>query len=135
MLKLNLTSLALVNLNNSGMHKKTLIKRRRAARNRAKIHGTRKTPRLAVFRSNKHLSAQLIDDTVGKTIVHLSTRKAESAGKKPTKTQQAALLGAELAKKALAGGIERAVFDRRSYRYHGRVKALAEAAKANGLKI
>ena len=116
------------------MNKKTLVKIRKARRNRAKIHGTALAPRLSVFRSNKYLHAQLIDDDTRKTLESLSTRE-NPKGAKVSKIKQAEMLGESIAKKALAAGIKRAVFDRGSYKYHGRVKALAEGARVGGLKI
>ena len=110
---------------------------RRALRVRAKLRRTGDAPRLSVTRSLKHIQAQIIDDASGRTLAHVSTTgKAISAdlkGKK--KTERAAFVGAELAKRAKAAGIERVIFDRGSARYHGRIKALAEAARAGGLKF
>lgn len=118
------------------MHAKTLIKIRKATRNRAKIHGTSTAPRMSVFRSNRYLHVQLIDDNAGKTIISSSTRSGEKGTKaKMPKIKQAEALGVSIAKKAIDAGIKKAVFDRGSYRYHGRVKALAEAARSGGLKI
>lgn len=105
---------------------------RRAHRTRAKISGSTERPRLTVFRSLKHLSAQIIDDTVGKTLVSASDLKME-AGKKPM--EKAVLIGSDIAKKAKAAGITNVVFDRGSFRYHGRVKALADAAREGGLQF
>lgn len=101
---------------------------RRHARIRARISGTRTRPRLAVYRSNRFISAQLIDDTVGETL-------AASHGRAFTGSQssQAALVGADIAKKAKAAGVGTIVFDRGGYRYAGQIKALAEAARATGL--
>jgi large subunit ribosomal protein L18 len=122
----------------------TLIKNRRRERRkhhvRAAIRRTTTLPRLSVFRSSKHVSAQVIDDhgpTGSRTLcAATSTAKglaAELAGK--TKSQRAAVVGTEIAKKAVALGVTEVVFDRGSSRYHGRVKALAEAARAAGLKF
>lgn len=106
---------------------------RRVRRTRAKIQGTALRPRLAVHRSAKSLYLQLIDDTKGHTLVSAS---AKEIGKdKLTKTEQALRLGQLLAKKAIESGIKEAVFDRRYYKYHGRVKAAAEGAREAGLKI
>lgn len=107
---------------------------RRKARVRAKIFGTAARPRLSVFRSNRHLSAQLIDDTVGKTVISVSSG-AITDKKKISKTAQAEIIGKLLAEKAMLAKIGEAVFDRGQYKFHGRVKALAEAAKKQGLKI
>jgi large subunit ribosomal protein L18 len=104
---------------------KTLRDRRRT-RIRAKIKGTAERPRLSVFRSNKHISAQLIDDVAGETLV------ASSGG---GNVAAAGEVGRDLAKKALELKIKNVVFDRGGYKYHGRVKALAEAARENGLEF
>lgn len=106
----------------------------RVRRARAKIFGTSQKPRLAVFRSNRHMYAQLIDDGSGRTIASASTRELESGAKKG-KADRAALIGEAIAKKAIKGGVSAAVFDRRSYKYHGRVKALADSARKAGLKF
>ncbi len=107
-------------------------KLRRVARTRAKLFGTAERPRLAVFRSNRFMYAQLIDDEAGKTLAAASSK--DMKGKK-AKTGAARFVGESLAKKAEKLGVKSAILDRRSYRYHGRVKALAEAAKEAGLKI
>ncbi len=98
-----------------------------------KINGTAECPRLSVFRSNAHIHAQIIDDTVGRTLVSCSstTLKLENG----SNVEAAKKVGAEIAKLAVAQGIEKVVFDRSGYLYHGRVKALAEAARENGLKF
>lgn len=96
-----------------------------------KIKGTSLRPRLSVFRSGKHIYAQIIDDLTGKTIVAESSRLAQE--KKLTKTQKAELVGESLAKKAILKKIKKIVFDRRDYQFHGRVKALAEGARKGGL--
>ena len=101
------------------------IKRHRRIRN--KISGTAQQPRLAVFRSNKHMYAQIIDDTVGKTLVSASTLQKD--------VKAAAYLGTVIGKKAVEAGIESVVFDRGGYIYHGKVKALADAAREAGLKF
>jgi len=110
------------------------IKERRVFRVRAKISGSKSRPRLAVFRSNKYISAQLIDDKKGTTLIACSSRE-EKGGKKITKEEAANNLGKILAEKALKDGIKEVVFDRRSYQYHGRIKALAEGARKAGLKF
>ena len=108
---------------------------RRHARIRAKIMGTAERPRLAVYKSNRYLHAQIIDDTAGKTLVAGSTKEA-STGKKPVKKMDAAkTLGLELAKRAKAAGIEAVVFDRGGFRYTGRITTLANAAREGGLKF
>lgn len=100
---------------------------------RAKISGTKERPRLSVFRSNTGLYVQLIDDGSGQTIVSASTREIEKKGKGKLETSQE--LGKLLAEKAKGEGIETVVFDRGGYQYHGRVRALAEGARAGGLKF
>jgi len=99
------------------------------------VKGTAERPRLSVFRSNKQIYVQLIDDLKGHTLVSASSRLAEIANKKVTKTEQAKLVGELLAKKALEAGITSVVFDRNGYLYHGRVKSLADAAREGGLKF
>ena len=101
---------------------------------RAKIYGTAERPRLAVFRSNKNLSAQLIDDVKGNTIVTVSNNEIK-IDKVSQPLAKATETGKLLAKKALAKNILTAVFDRRYYKYHGQVKALADGAREEGLKI
>jgi large subunit ribosomal protein L18 len=109
-------------------------KERRLKRVRAKIRGTKKRPRLTVFRSNKYTFAQIIDDEKGITLVAANEKQAlKRASKKQTKTERATAVGEILAKKALKKGIKKVAFDRGQYKYHGRIKALAEAARANGL--
>lgn len=112
----------------------TKIKRRLKikARIRAKIKGTAECPRLTVFRSNKQIYAQVIDDLSGKTLVSASSLKMQE---KMTKKEQATKVGAQVAQAALAQGIDTVVFDRNGYLYHGRVKELADAARSNGLKF
>ncbi len=113
-----------------------------ARRNRIKmrirkiIYGTKEQPRLSVFRSNKQIYVQFIDDDEGKTLLSVSSREKEIAGKKGiTKTEQAKLVGKLAAAKSKESGITVVVFDRNGYLYHGRVKALAEAAREGGLKF
>jgi len=115
------------------MIKKVLnkIRIRRAKRVRAKIVGTKERPRLSVFRSNRCLYVQLIDDARGETLISASTR-----GKKGTQANNVgAMLGKLLAEKAKEAGIKTVVLDRGKYAYHGKVKALAEALRENGIKI
>lgn len=109
------------------------IRNRRAGRARAKIKGTADRPRLSVFRSNNFIYAQLIDDEAGKTILSISSRGIKSD--KSNKTQLAEKVGEMIAKKAVEKGVKKAVFDRGSYLYHGRVKALAESARKGGLEF
>ena len=107
-------------------------KERRIQRVRAKIVGTAARPRLAVSRSNRYLYLQLIDDTSGRTLVSAHSREIKAKGK-PIVMGEA--LGKLLADKAKDKGIKKAVFDRRGNLYHGRVKAVAEGARANGLEF
>ena len=104
----------------------------RARRTRAKITGSSDRPRLSVFRSAKYIYAQIIDDNAGKTLASASDEKMEKGGKP---VERAAKVGAEIAKKATAAGVKQVVFDRGSYKYHGRVKALADAARDGGLEF
>jgi large subunit ribosomal protein L18 len=110
---------------------------RRHARVRSRISGTTGVPRLSVFRSLKHIYAQIIDDTLGRTLVCASTLDADvrdqAVGK--NKTEQAKLVGKRLAEKALSSGVTQVVFDRGGYLYHGRVKALADASREAGLQF
>ena len=99
------------------------------------VKGTEERPRLNVFRSNKQIYAQLIDDLKGNTIVSASSRITEIAEKKTNKVEQAKLVGNLIAKKAIDAGINQVVFDRNGYLYHGRVKSLADAAREGGLKF
>jgi large subunit ribosomal protein L18 len=116
-------------------------KQRRAKRHsrvRTKIKGTASIPRVSVFRSNKYIFAQLIDDSTGKVIINASDLKMVKTGEmtnKGSKTEKASLVGAVLAAEALKIGISRVVFDRGGYKYHGRVKALAEGLRKGGLKF
>jgi large subunit ribosomal protein L18 len=100
---------------------------------RKKITGTSLMPRLSVFRSNKQIYAQIIDDSTGKTLISASSFNNKTA--KGTKIQQAAVVGKEVAQKAIKAGIDKAVFDRNGYLYHGRVKSLADSARESGLKL
>ena len=111
---------------------KNLKRDRRQNRNRAKIFGTELKPRLSIFRSNKYTSAQLINDEAGRTLLSASTKELN---KKETKTNQAKLLGEILAEKALKLGIKKAVFNKGPYLYHGRIKAIADGARAKGLEL
>ena len=106
---------------------------RRRRRVRAKISGTAVRPRIAVFRSNRGLSAQLIDDSAGHTMAAVNWYEPElRALQKPERTRRA---GAVLAERAQAAGVKEAVFDRGGYRYHGRVKAFADGVREGGLTV
>ena len=104
----------------------------RAKRTRAKIHGTSERPRLTVAFSNLHIVAQVIDDDKGKTLAYATTVGAKMSG---SKTEKAAKIGAEIAKKAKSAKIKKVVFDRGSKLYAGRLAALAEAARKEGLEF
>ena len=114
---------------------KVLARQRRHARVREQVSGTPDRPRLCVFRSLKHIHAQVIDDTQGHTLVSASTLDSEvrSQLNNKDKTAQAAIVGDVLAKRAVEAGITQVVFDRGGYKYHGRVKSLADAARKSGL--
>jgi large subunit ribosomal protein L18 len=110
---------------------------RRHKRVRRSVSGTSARPRLNVFRSLSHIYAQVIDDAQGRTLVSASTIDADLRAELQSlnKTDQARRVGALLAKRALAAGLKTVVFDRGGYRYHGRVKALAEASREAGLEF
>lgn len=113
------------------------IERRQRIRNRVRkiVTGTSQKPRLAVFRSNSEIYAQIIDDTKGVTLVSASSRDKELAKSSTTKTEKAMLVGKLVADRALKAGVEQVSFDRGGYLYHGRVKSLAEGAREGGLKF
>jgi large subunit ribosomal protein L18 len=114
----------------SKLKRRAKIKRRI----RKKISGTAQLPRLTVFRSNKQIYAQLIDDTKGVTLASASSYN-NKATEKLNKVDQAAVVGKEVAAKAVKAGIQAVVFDRNGYLYHGRVKSLADSAREGGLKF
>ena len=114
---------------------KTDRRERLRFRIRKTISGTTECPRLAVFRSNKEIYAQLIDDVNGKTITEASSRDKDIDVSKSNKTEAANLVGKAIAKKAIKAGVESIAFDRGGYLYHGRVKSLAEGAREGGLKF
>lgn len=111
---------------------KNKVRQRRHTRVRGKISGTAERPRLNVYRSNKNIYAQLIDDVAGVTLASASSHDTEVSG---TKTEQATKVGELIAKRGKTAGLEDVIFDRGGYLYHGRVQALAEAARENGLKF
>lgn len=115
----------------------TKNQRRLRIKNRIRkvVSGTEARPRLAVYRSNKEIYAQVIDDLTGKTISAASSRDKEISSAKATKIEVAALVGKAVAEKALKAGVENISFDRGGYLYHGRVKSLAEGAREAGLKF
>lgn len=112
---------------------KNKLRLKRHGRVRSKISGTAECPRLNVFRSNKNIYAQVIDDVAGVTLASASSLDKEVSGE--TKLAQASAVGSAIAKSAVEKGIKQVVFDRGGYLYHGRVQALAEAARENGLEF
>ena len=114
----------------SKVEKRAKIKRRI----RKNVFGTAEQPRLSVFRSNKEIYAQIIDDLKGTTIVASSSYKNKAAEGK-SKSEQAVIVGKDIAEKAVKAGVSAVVFDRNGYQYHGRVKALADGAREAGLKF
>jgi large subunit ribosomal protein L18 len=115
--------------------RKKLARSKRKTRVRSRVRGTSDRPRLNVFRSLKHIYAQVIEDTTGKTLVSASTKSAELKGgfRYSGNVEAAKKVGELIAKKCLGKGIQKVVFDRNGYLYHGRVKALAETARTRGL--
>ncbi|WP_228852326.1 50S ribosomal protein L18 [Aegicerativicinus sediminis] len=115
----------------------TKNEKRRRIQNRIRkvVSGTDARPRLSVFRSNKEIYAQIVDDVNGKTITAASSRDKEVSSEKGTKSEIATQVGKLIAEKALKAGIETVSFDRGGYQYHGRVKSLAEGAREGGLKF
>ena len=116
---------------------RSAARKRRHARVRKKISGTSNAPRLSVFRSLKHIYAQIIDDESGRTLISASTLDSDIRERviELNKTEQAKLVGKRLAEKALSNGVTKVVFDRGGYKYHGRVKALADASREGGLQF
>ena len=108
---------------------------RRIKRVKKKVRGTPERPRLCVFRSNKHFYAQIIDDTKGHTLCSASTLELKDKLQKTWNVEAAREVGRLIAKKALEKGIKKVVFDRRFYKYHGKVKACAEGAREGGLEF
>jgi large subunit ribosomal protein L18 len=102
---------------------------------RKRLSGSGERPRMTVYRSNKQIYVQLVDDVSGQTMVSASSKEKEIASQKVNKIDQAKLVGKRLAEKAKEKGINTVVFDRNGYLYHGRVKNLADAARESGLKI
>lgn len=115
----------------------TKNERRLRIKNRIRkvVSGTETKPRLAVFRSNKEIYAQVVDDVSGKTLAAASSRDKDIAKSKGNKTEIATLVGKSIAEKAMKAGVETISFDRGGYLYHGRVKSLAEGAREAGLKF
>jgi large subunit ribosomal protein L18 len=116
------------------MRKKISKREKRKLRIRRKVFGTKERPRLCVFRSNKHIFVQIVDDTEGKTLVSAKDQELKLNEKK-SRAEISFEVGKLIAKKALEKGIKKVIFDRSGYKYHGRVKALAEGARAGGLEF
>jgi large subunit ribosomal protein L18 len=114
---------------------KTTRRRRRRIGTRKRVIGTPDRPRLAVYRSLHHMYAQVIDDLAGRTLAAASTRDKDASLDKTSNVSAAAFVGTKLAEQAKAAGVSRVVFDRGGFRYHGRVKALADAARKGGLNF
>ncbi len=115
---------------------KITARAKRIKRIRKKLSGTSERPRLCVFKSNKHIYAQIVDDSLGKTIATMSTiDKTFEMGEEKGKTGAAKVVGVAIAERAKAAGISQVVFDRGGYIYHGRVKSLSEGAREGGLKF
>jgi large subunit ribosomal protein L18 len=108
---------------------------KRKRRVRSKVVGTKKRPRLSVFRSHKYIYGQIIDDASGKTLISVSQSQVKGKNDKKTKTEMAFAVGELLAKKAKTKKIKNVAYDRGAYKYHGRVKALADGARKGGLKF
>jgi large subunit ribosomal protein L18 len=108
---------------------------RRQVRGRKKVAGTTERPRLVITRSSKHITAQVVDDSVGKTLAFASTMETEVRAQSGDKTDKAKLVGTRVAERAKAAGIDGVVFDRAGNRYHGRVAALADGAREGGLEF
>ena len=117
--------------------RKIARRRRRKLRVRKRVSGTTERPRLSVFRSHKNIYAQLIDDTIGRTLLTASSMDSTFRSQLPAggNKEAARVVGASLAAKAVEAGIKRVVFDRNGYAYHGRVKELADAARKGGLEF
>ena len=107
-------------------------RKKKHLRIRSKISGTAAIPRLNVFKSNKHIEAQIIDDTAGKTLAYSSSLKLKLTS---NSKENATAVGKDLGTKAIAAGVKTVVFDRSGYIYHGKIKALAEAVRAEGVKF
>ena len=118
------------------MNKSIIKKQKRVKRHlkiRSRISGTAERPRLVVYKSLKHIYAQIVDDSIGKTIVNIASSSKEYTAIKGNKKEKAEKIGEAIAKKAIEKGIKKIVFDRNGYKYHGRVKILADSARKAGL--
>ena len=119
--------------NNKHTATRTRSRLRRQMRGRKKVHGTAERPRLVVTRSSKHISVQVVDDLVGKTLASASTMESDLRGYEGDKTAKAKKVGEIVAERAKAAGVDEVVFDRAGNKYHGRVAALADGARSGGL--
>ncbi|RXW31910.1 50S ribosomal protein L18 [Propioniciclava flava] len=119
--------------NNKGMGARTKARLRRQVRGRKSIFGTTERPRLVVTRSSRHIVAQVVDDTVGRTLASASTMEADLRAASGDKSAKAKQVGALVAERAKQAGVENVVFDRAGNKYHGRIAALAEGAREAGL--
>jgi len=117
------------------LDKKVVRRQKLRWRIRAKVTGVASKPRMSVFRSNKDIYVQLIDDATGTTLAAASSREKDIAAQSGTKSEKSVMVGKSIAQKALALGIEKCVFDRGGYLYHGRVKSVADGAREGGLKF
>ncbi|MCB0697586.1 MAG: 50S ribosomal protein L18 [Chitinophagaceae bacterium] len=117
------------------LDKKVVRRQKLRWRIRARVVGTATKPRMSVFRSNKDIYVQLIDDATGTTLASANSREKDIAAQKGNKVEKSAMVGKSVAQKALALGIEKCVFDRGGYLYHGRVKSVADGAREGGLKF
>jgi large subunit ribosomal protein L18 len=113
----------------------TNARARRAFRVRKKVAGTASRPRLVVSRSSRHLFVQVIDDSIGKTLAYASTMETDLRAQKGDKTAKSKAIGALIASRAKAAGVSTVVFDRAGNKYHGRIAAVAESARENGLEF
>jgi large subunit ribosomal protein L18 len=114
---------------------RSAARQKRHERIRLRLSGSPERPRLAVFRSNSHISAQVIDDTTGRTLAAASSLEKELKTANQKKTDEAKVVGRLIAERARSAGIEQVVFDRAGFRYHGRIKSLADAAREAGLEF
>ena len=119
--------------NNKHTAARTRSRLRRQVRGRKKVSGSAERPRLVVTRSSKHITVQVVDDLVGKTLAYASTMEADVRGIEGDKTAKATKVGELVAERAKAAGIDSVVFDRAGNKYHGRIAALADGARAGGL--
>jgi large subunit ribosomal protein L18 len=117
------------------MNNKSQARQKIRYRIRKKVNGTASAPRLSVFRSNTDIYAQLIDDNSGTTIAAASSKQKDISAQKAPKIDKSKMVGEAIARKAVELGIEKVVFDRSGYIYHGRIKAVAEGAREGGLKF